>query len=242
VSSENSQHDGPVALAGSVVAFRHRGCAVSFFVENEHDVIQCHHAQGVFYEREELSIIEEYFPRGGVLLDIGANIGNHSVFAGYFLFPSQIIVIEPNPAACRILDINIRLNNFSRLVDMSLSRFGFADAAGLAVAVTPPGNLGGTRLDACQRTGGLPLVRGDDVLLGRRVDFIKLDVEGMELRVLDGLSEVIRAHRPGMLVEVDARNNEGFEQFLARMGYAIRVRCKRYQANENFLILPVERA
>ncbi len=241
MASENAQPGDPGILSGSVIAFRYRERAVSFFVNNEKDVIQRHHVSGDFYEREELWLLERFFPRGGVFLDAGANVGNHVVFAGHFLFPSQIIVIEPNPAARLLLDINIRLNNLARLVDASVARYGLADAAGFAAAVTPPCNLGGTWLDAAGG-GEIPLVRGDDVLLGRRIDFIKLDVEGMELRALDGLSEVIRTNRPGMFIEVDNSNIDGFQAFLALAGYVIYARCKRYAENENFVVLAVEKA
>src|SRR5688500_7711411 len=53
---------------------------VKFFVANEGDHIQRFHLQGRFYEAEELELIGRYF-RNGVFVDIGANVGNHSLYA-----------------------------------------------------------------------------------------------------------------------------------------------------------------
>jgi Met-10+ like-protein len=54
--------------------------------------------KGVFYEREELEIIATHF-KGGTFVDIGANVGNHSIFAAKFLGASKVIAFEPNPTA-----------------------------------------------------------------------------------------------------------------------------------------------
>lgn len=88
----------------------------------------------------------------------------------------------------------------------------------------------------------LRLVRGDDLLQRRRVDFIKMDVEGMEIRVLHGLAETIARWRPVMFIEVDQGNTNDFEDWVLRNDYVAVRRFRRYPENENYMILPVERA
>ena len=63
-------------INGSIIFTNISGLDVRFFVKNPHDVVQSHHARGEFYESEELNIITEFFPRGGVFVDIGTNIAN----------------------------------------------------------------------------------------------------------------------------------------------------------------------
>ena len=60
--------------------------------------------------------------KAGVILDVGANIGNHTCFfARYF---NQVIAFEPNPVAYRILQANIGLN---RLKNVVLRKVGLSD-------------------------------------------------------------------------------------------------------------------
>jgi hypothetical protein len=104
---------------------------------------------------------------------------------------------------------------------------------------TPKNNLGGTRVES----GGGPvhLRVGDALFSGRPIDFIKIDVEGMEMRVLRGLKRVISEQRPNIFVEVQDYNQRPFEGFLNRNRYIIVARYRRYAVNENFMVVPVER-
>ena len=97
-------------VEGTVCSFTVNGQEVFFFVIDKHHVIQCHHVVGQFYEPEELAIIAEYFPHGGVFLDVGANLGNHAIYVARYLHPVQVILVEPDPAAIPILRINVAPN------------------------------------------------------------------------------------------------------------------------------------
>jgi FkbM family methyltransferase len=225
---------------GSVCSAIVTGREIQFFVVNKRDEIQQHHAQGQFYEAEELEIIARFFPRGGVFVDIGANVGNHIIYVGNYLHPMQIIAIEPNPVAIPILKINVALNGLQRLVDLSQLGVGLSDVPRWAHALVPLDNLGGTVMNIVEGSEGLPLMPGDDILLRRRVDFIKMDVEGMEMPVLAGLAGTIAKWRPAMFVEVENRNADAFHAWIGAHDYVTACRYRRYPANENFMVLPVE--
>jgi FkbM family methyltransferase len=227
-------------ISGTVWSQTVLGKEVQFFVADPHDLIQSHHASGTFYEVEELAIIADFFPRGGVFVDIGANVGNHAVYVSRYLYPAQVIVFEPNPAAIPILRINLALNHLERLVDLSHVGVGLSDAPARARAHVPPGNLGATRMQVNDEPDGLPLIRGDDALAGRPVDFIKMDVEGMELGVLRGLTSTIAKWRPRMFIEVENGNVATFKEWLRAAGYVAECTYRRYEANENYMIVPVE--
>jgi FkbM family methyltransferase len=227
-------------IKGTMVQTTRQGEPISFFVRDRYDLIQSGHLRGMFYENEELALIDKYFPRGGVFLDVGSNVGNHAIYVGRFLNPLQIILIEPNPPAVQLLRINVDINRLGGVADLSLLGVGLSDSDGWASAHAMDDNLGGTQLKRHDSTSGIRLARGDDVLAGRRVDFIKMDVEGMEIKALSGLRNVISSNRPTMFIEVDDINASQFVDWTQQVGYVVEASYKRYPTNENFLIVPAE--
>lgn len=230
--------DEPGTVRGTIVEASVKDRKMRFFVANERDEIQSRHRYGVFYEQEELDIIARHFS-GGVFVDVGANVGNHSLYALAFLDAAKVIAFEPLPAASQMLSINMALNGLEdRLV---LYRLGLSDGRGFARPDSDPrkiDNLGATRLAISDE--GLELARGDD-LLSEKVDFIKIDVEGFELRVLEGLRRTIIDFRPTLFVEVENENLAGFETLMAALGYRIEEKFRRYNQNLNILAVPEER-
>ena len=96
-----------VSPAGQVVRAVIDGKPVFFTLTNTKDVIQKEHLAGRFYETEELEIIRAHCPKNAVFVDIGANIGNHALYALKFLHPAKVILFEPNPEVIRILLTNL---------------------------------------------------------------------------------------------------------------------------------------
>lgn len=228
-------------ISGTVVRTVIAGQPISFFVTTDQDTIMGQNAYGYFYEVEELDIIAQHFRRGSNMLDVGANIGNHAIYAAKFLGARQVICIEPNPEAIRILRINVDLNQLHGQVDLRYVGLGLSDSAGDAViARTIPMNIGGGAL-APQAGGSVRLVAGDDLLQGQRIDFIKIDVEGMELAVLNGLKRTITECRPEIFVEVDNAHEAAFHTLTERLGYLAVDRYNRYGTMENFMLVPSER-
>jgi FkbM family methyltransferase len=216
------------------------GQPVYFTVTNPKDIIQRHHLAGEFYEQEELEIIRKYCPPGAVFCDIGANIGNHSLFALKFLHIAKTILFEPNPVAIEILLSNLSLNGeMDRVVTDHLG-FGLSDtpAEGLSMSVDARHNLGGGKMVAAD-AGALKVIPGDQALAGETVNFIKLDVEGMEIQALAGLAKTIARCRPTIFVEVDRANRAAFQDWVTANRYLVAARFRRYRVNENFLLQPL---
>jgi hypothetical protein len=86
--------------------------------------------------------------------------------------------------------------------------------------MSPAGNLGGTRLEFSEH-GSLRVVPGDTILSGHRVDFLKIDVEGMEVDVLEGLKKTIAEQRPRIFIEVDNCNVARFLEWTRINNYSI---------------------
>src|SRR5262245_32919738 len=193
-----------------------------------------YHFDGRFYEQEDLDLISRFF-KGGVFLDVGANVGNHTLYAVKFLGATKVLAIEPNPAAYRILKCNVALNDIDNQVEVH--QVAFSDKSSQGTLCTYDDNLGKTSVND-QPSGPIKLVRGDDFLSKDRVDFVKIDTEGSELRVLEGLAMTIETHRPLIFTEVEAKNVERFMAFVALHRYGVASKQKRYKTQANFLIVP----
>jgi FkbM family methyltransferase len=146
----------------------------------------------------------------------------------------RAVLFEPEPLAAQICEVNVALNQCEDRVE--LHRFGLSDAAGRASSTYFEHNLGATRLSPAD-AGAIQLVRGDDVLRGEEVAFIKIDTEGFELKVLAGLVEMIERCRPPMLVEVENGNKQAFASFCEAHGYEVAQEFERPEAS-NLLIVP----
>ena len=230
-----------ITAPGQVVRSVILGQPIQFFISNPRDAIQKHHARGTFYETEELEIIRQWCPPGAVFCDIGANIGNHALFALKMLGVKQVIPFEPNPVAIAVLTSNLGLNGELARCDLSHLGLGLSDKPqdGLAMEVDKPNkNLGGGRLVA---GGDLRVIAGDDALAKAKVDFIKIDVEGMEMQVLGGLTQTLERCRPVIFIEVDEANRADFLAWVEANHYDIAATFRRYPVNENFLLKPARK-
>lgn len=215
------------------------GKRVLFSVPQPEDFIQRFHNAGRFYEQDELSNLKDVFPKGGVYVDIGANIGNHALYVATFLAPSRVIPFEPNRPAIKILFENIGLNGLFPVIDTSHLGLGLSDVGGVGYRMETPhaGNLGMTHM--VEGGGDVPLTTGDEALANEaRIDLIKIDIEGMEMRALAGLGETIARTRPRILIEVDHCNRTAFDAWLHASNYAIERTFTRMVANQNFLLGP----
>ena len=124
-------------------------------------------------------------------LDIGAHVG----FWSDWLAPhfARIDAFEPHPLMQRCFATNVTQPN------VTLHPVGLADVPMQVAMVLDPFNSGMSHVDLSQ-SGGIPLARVDDFTFDD-VDFIKLDTEGFETRVLSGARETLLRCRPLVLLE-----------------------------------------
>ena len=213
------------------------GRAVSFCTNKRRDPIQRSHRNGTFYELEELSRLRAVAPRGGVYVDFGANVGNHSLFFALFMEARQVIPVEPNPLAYELLVANTIVNGLSDVIAFDRLGVGVSDthAGGFAMEETRR-NLGGARMLAGE--GEIDVYSGQDLLRDVAPDFIKIDVEGMEMQVLEGLGDVLDRSQPMIFAEVDNENAKSFAAWARAHGYEIAFSLQRYRSNKNHLLVP----
>lgn len=218
-------------LRCSLATVKKYGHSAHFLIHDEDDLIQRELANGRFYEPEELAMIEHHFD-GGCFVDVGANVGNHAVYAGVVLGANRIVAVEPNPDIARLLRYNLALNHLAGCAEVH--EIGLSDTDGKATLERiAPHNIGASRLET--GTGGIRLGTGDAILNDEVPTFIKIDTEGFEVKVLKGLTETITAYRPVILVEVEDANLAAVEELLCTYGYTEAERFSRYRGLANYL-------
>lgn len=161
-----------------------------------------------FYELTELNAVFDFLLplrnefRERWALDVGANVGNHSIyFSQYF---SGVHAFEPHPVTSKILAINAGF--YARIV---VHDYGLSDVGGCLEMAENPTNLGGSRVTA----GGdlkIRVKRLDDLddIDPETVALVKLDVEGHEAAVLRGGVKFLQASQPVILFEAHAQDFE----------------------------------
>jgi len=196
-----------------------------------------YHQEGSFYEIEELDIIKRHYTGNGTFLDIGANIGNHAVYVSRFLKSPKIIVFEPNQAAISILNENLLLNDCKNVETRFLGMALGARETRLKGLTPYPDNLGHT-VYSDDAAGDVHAIEGDALILDEPVEFIKIDVEGMEIGVLSGLEKTIERWRPTIFIEVWDDALRPFLDWCERAAYQLVERFQRYPGIQNYLIKP----
>lgn len=204
------------------------------------------------YQPGEMALIRRVvaaLPPNPVALDIGANIGVNTLVMSEALGAAGCLhAFEPQRVIFQMLMGNLALNSIENV-------YGYNLALG-----TAPGELELPPLDYARNwsfgglglgqpspkpqfgpgdaTDGLPIrrveVRTLDSFGFDRVDFIKLDVEEMELDVLRGAAQTIERTRPVMLVEWLRRDRGRLPRYLFEIGYEMHL------AGINLLCVPVE--
>ena len=203
------------------------GREFNFVLDSAVDHIQSVLRSGSFYERQELELISELVDRPRRILDVGANIGNHSLYLAHRFNPELTIPVEPNPRVLPLLRANLGLN-WHQSFDLSLVGYGLSDKEGSGTShLKSEANLGGARLIE-DEDGLVPIVTGDQALQGISFDLIKIDVEGMENRVIDGMAAILSVSDALVFVEVLLSNIDETIAQMSRLGYVYREAFQRY--------------
>lgn len=135
----------------------------------------------------------------GIALDVGANVGNHTLFFSKY-FP-RVISFEPNPRLFKLLEYNT-----SDLKDVEIRKVGLSDRSVKRFLSVPRNNSGGGAVT--DSPGRLPIILEKldcQGLENKKVTLIKIDIEGHELKALKGGRGLIECNQPIIIIE----QNEG---------------------------------
>ncbi len=175
---------------------------------------------GVYPNEGLLVIARQFITPGSVVLDIGAHIGTFAVPIANEA--GKVIAFEPSPEAFSLLSRNAAEHGGNMLlVNKALGR----TTGNGSIIVRKESNAGANTIVP---GGDIPISTVDSEVT--HADFIKIDVEGMELQVLSGGAQLIERSRPVIMFEVNLSqlrahhtSPRALERFFARHGYWIYV-------------------
>ena len=162
------------------------------------------------YEEDVLRITTALTRPGDRIVDVGAHMGNHTVYWG--LAGRRVIAFEPNAPVSAVLQANVRRNGLSSVVEVRGAALGREEATGIA-RQPDPANLGSVTIDA----GALPIYPLDSLDLDG-LAVLKIDVEGHEADVLAGAFQTMRKWRPYIVAEELSGHRE-VEELIGSLGY-----------------------
>jgi FkbM family methyltransferase len=145
------------------------------------------------YEPQICDELRARLKPGSIFLDIGANIGYLSLYAARLVGPKgKVISFEPNPSAYSMLRRNLSLNKFENVTTFQL---GLSNGPGEASLYLTQGNSGSASLRSGSGEAITINLEAYDYLAREAgwpaPDVVKIDVEGAEVRVLQGMEDLL---------------------------------------------------
>jgi FkbM family methyltransferase len=162
------------------VELTHRKKTFSLFISPSNGFIDRHiYLYGV-YEPFILDLFSMYLKPGSTFIDIGANIGQHSMYAAALVGETgSVHAFEPIPAIYRQVQDSIKENHFEKIVTLHNTALGDTDTTEKLFVSK---NVGGSSLvndDETKETINVQIKSGDKELsILSKIDVIKIDVEG----------------------------------------------------------------
>jgi len=176
------------------------------------------------FEKKELKLCEKYINENSIVIDIGANIGIHSIYFSKIATKGKVLSIEPQVTIYPTLLKNI--STFDNIIPlniaidskMKISEFFITDDNAYS-------SLKDTRRKKMLQIKQVITLPFDALInLFEKIDFIKIDVEGFEKNVLLSMNNILTKDKPTLFIEIYKGENsnpdpEGTIRLLTDMGY-----------------------
>ncbi len=182
------------------------------------------------YEASTNRILEKLVKKGDVVIEAGANIGSETLLLSRHVGDNGMIYgFEPNPYTFQRLKINVDINELSNVqvfelalgerdkdIHFNIYPKGFCNpgmsSKYMSTPITREISVKQLTLDSFVKEQGI-----------KNVDFIKMDIQGAEMDLLDGSKEVITKYRPTIFTEAEDYfvNTEGLYNKLKGFGYDV---------------------
>ncbi len=180
------------------------------------------------YEPATSKLFRKLLKEGDTAVDIGANVGYFTLLASKSVGRNgRVFAFEPFSRIRGKLTANVQLNQAR---NVTIRPEALSDHQGVAEFWEGPNDHSGVSslrpLENASKVCRVVTTTFDNQLPKERVSFVKIDVEGAELRVLKGMSECLRRDKPDLIVEVTGEYLAGFgdssallANFLRDQGY-----------------------
>jgi FkbM family methyltransferase len=173
-----------------------------------------------FYEKDQLDIIKPFLKKD-IFLDIGANLGNHTLYFNKFF--KNIYSFEPHPLTFKLLEINTKYKPHINIFNFGLSK----KQKKTNVTIESQNNMGGQDFKKNNDDGKINqevfFKNFDEIFdFKDQISFIKIDVEGNELDVLKSMNKNLINNQAIICLEFDIKNFSEKNEiiiFLKNAGY-----------------------
>lgn len=192
------------------------------------------------WSQEEMELLRHFIQPGAMVLDIGANIGAHTIFFSQAVGMSGLVyAFEPQQMVFQLLAANMALNS---ITNVNCYPVAVGDLLGsLKVPCwdySTLGNFGSTSLRGDIDGEPVSVVTVDSLTL-QDCHLMKIDAEGMEPQVLAGAFKTLQAFQPVLYVEDDRpENSEQLIRLLTLLGYSLYHHKPRYYNPQNYFKNP----
>ena len=197
----------------------------------------------------EVELFRQLLPEDGVVVEVGSNIGMHSIPMSQFCDRGKVFCFEPQRIVFQILCANIALNNRLNVFARQCAVGGTEETIDIQSGdYDRPWNYGAFSLTSgfsaeMKYTGAARMEKVGVVVLDQdpglkdigRLDFLKIDAEGFETFVLRGAREIIGRFRPFIFIENNAEKN--FDSVLSAvraLGYQCYWYCSARHRPNNY--------
>jgi FkbM family methyltransferase len=185
-----------------------------------------------FYEQDLLDLLTSINVKNGLIVDVGANLGNHTLALALAYPELRVVAVEPFEKNLSLLRRNVGENGLGERVDVIAVPWSSGNQE-YSLSQGIEGNLGTISLS--EPVADRPTVTSgtmDDHVAGRPVAMVKVDVEGHEAEVLRGASRTLETSHPVVVTEAhDSVALRDLEEILVPLGYeaiAIRGRSRNF--------------
>ena len=168
------------------------------------------------YGELDTKIIREEIHEGDIVIDVGANIGYYTlIFAQLVGSSGKVFAFEPESKNFEILKKNIEINNYPNIV---AEQKIVSDKSGIVKLFIAEHGIVGHRIN--QEKSSQKFIEVESIILDNyikklnldnKINFIKIDVEGSEPKVLEGTKEIIQ--KSNQLKIFTEFNRESVEEY-----------------------------
>ena len=151
------------------------------------------------WEKFEASLFEQNIKPGNIVIDIGAHIGYYTLIAAKRVGPKgKVYAFEPLPKNFELLKKNVEVNGYKNVV---LVNKAVSNKNGKSkLFLSNEDNFGDQRIydpEGNRRSTSIRTIKLDTFFKNKekRINVIKMDIQGSEVKALTGASEVLRKNK-----------------------------------------------
>jgi FkbM family methyltransferase len=192
------------------------------------------------YSEAEVELFKQICSQGDIVVEVGANIGTHTLPLSQIVGEKgRVYAFEPQRIVFQTLCANLSINSIQ---NVECYQMGLSSENGFAlipdVNYNTKNNLGDVRLkemDYKLSAYKVPTAKLDDFLKLSRLNFLKIDVQGMEYQVIRGAKRLIKKYQSVMYVENDdPKKSKELIEFIWSLDYKIFWHCPFFFNDQNY--------